>query len=84
MSRQLYDFRCTEGHVSEHFVDLTLSPAVPCGICGAESKRLISPVRCKLEGVTGDFPGAALTWERKREEQIRYEQRTRSDSGESP
>jgi hypothetical protein len=29
----------------------------------------------KLEGVTGDFPGAAMQWERKRNEKIKAEQK---------
>lgn len=36
-----------------------------CGACDAPAKRIISPVRCKLEGVTGHFPGAAMKWERE-------------------
>jgi hypothetical protein len=29
----------------------------------------------KLEGVTGDFPGASMQWERKRAEKIKAEQK---------
>lgn len=82
MSRQLYDFRCPEGHVDEYFVDLAVQPTVECNICGKEAKRLISPVRIDLEGLTGDFPGAADKWVKKREEKIRLEKRERERHGE--
>lgn len=38
-----------------------------CGACGAPAKRIISPVRCKLEGYSGSFPGAHMKWVREHE-----------------
>lgn len=36
-----------------------------CTVCSSESKRIISPVKCQLEGYSGSFPGAAMRWERE-------------------
>jgi Zn finger protein HypA/HybF involved in hydrogenase expression len=61
--RKIIDVRCRDcGEVHEEFGNL--DDTFRCGSCGGEAKRIISPVRCTLEGVTGDFPGAAIKWER--------------------
>lgn len=39
--------------------------------CGEVSRRLISPIRCKLDGTSGDFPGASLKWARDHERAAR-------------
>jgi Zn finger protein HypA/HybF involved in hydrogenase expression len=63
--RKIIDVRCGScGHVQEEFGHLT--DAFRCGECGGESERIISPVRCALEGVSGDFPGAAIKWAKDR------------------
>lgn len=63
--RKIFDIRCPEGHVTEAFgySDDTFR----CGECGQEAKRIISPIRCKLEGVSGDFPGEAMKWAKRHE-----------------
>jgi len=61
-----FDFRCPDGHVSEHLVKSEVRQ-VRCD-CGAEAHRIITPVRCKLDGF-GDFPGEAIKWARKHEKQ---------------
>lgn len=63
--RKLIDYRCLRtGEVFERFVEIV--PTVRCK-CGSEAKRLISPVKCKLEGHSGDFPGAHMKWVREHE-----------------
>jgi hypothetical protein len=63
--RKIFDVRCPEGHVTEVFgySDDTFR----CGECGQEAKRIISPIRCKLEGVSGDFPSASDKWAKRHE-----------------
>ena len=62
--RKIIDVRCkTCGNVQEEFG--YLDDTFRCGSCGGEAKRIISPVKCTLEGVSGDFPGAAMKWERQ-------------------
>jgi Zn finger protein HypA/HybF involved in hydrogenase expression len=61
--RRLYDARCTSCKtISEVFG--REDDDFRCGVCDSPAKRIISPVKCKLEGVSGDFPGAAMKWER--------------------
>ena len=62
--RKIFDVRCGScGHVSEEFGHL--DDAFRCGECGGESKRIISPIRCQLDGVSGDFPGEAMKWAKR-------------------
>lgn len=62
--RVILDTRCVScNNIDEQFG--RRDEAFRCSICQSESKPIISPVKCKLEGVTGDFPGAAMKWERE-------------------
>ena len=62
----LYDFKCAEcGEVSEHFAKIA-TKTVQCD-CGGEAVKIITPVRFKLEGVSGHFPSAAMKWDRVHE-----------------
>jgi hypothetical protein len=63
--RKIIDVRCGDcGHVQEEFG--YFDDAFRCGECGGVSERIISPVRCTLEGTSGDFPGAAMKWAKDR------------------
>ena len=63
--RKIYDARCPAGHVTEVFG--YLDETFRCGECNLDAKRIISPIRCQLEGVSGDFPDAAAKWARRHE-----------------
>lgn len=64
--RKIIDVRCHDcGSVHEEYG--YLDDTYRCGECGGVATRIISPVRCKLEGVSGDFPGAAIKWARDHE-----------------
>ena len=65
--RVILDVRCTEcGNVDEvlgqHDAEFN------CSVCGGTARKIISTVRCSLEGVSGDFPGAAMKWTRQHEQ----------------
>lgn len=63
MSHKFFDARCdTCGTVEEMFGEL--SDTFRCGQdgCAGITKRIISPVRCKLDGASGDFPGEHMRW----------------------
>lgn len=62
---KVYDFRCTNGHLFEDFVDSNVTVS-RCG-CGANATKVISATKCVLEGVSGDFPGAHMKWVREHE-----------------
>lgn len=77
------EYQCHEGHISEEF--LKDSDAVPpCPVCGAQrtqEDRVVTAPRFQLEGITGDFPGAHMQWERKRNEKQRIQDRKLRDHG---
>lgn len=63
--RRIYDVRCSDPDCKEITeVFGRESNDFRCGACGSPAKRIVSPVRCHLEGVSGSFPGAAMKWER--------------------
>lgn len=63
--RQLFDVKCPSGHLTEVFGKLDAD--YRCGTCDEPAKRIISPIRCKLEGTSGDFPGEAMKWAKRHE-----------------
>ena len=80
MSIRVYDFRCFEGHVSEHFVDADIY-VVQCPRCHQFAARQPAAPRAKLEGITGAFPGAADKWVRDRESKLAQEKRNLENHG---
>jgi len=43
------------------------------------AKKLISPVRTKLDPISGDFMGATRKWERNREQKLKQERKANSE-----
>ena len=70
---RLFDFRCPNGHKFEDLVksDVRVSR---CD-CGLDANRIVSPVRSKLEGISGDFPDAHDKWAKRRKAQIAHERK---------
>ena len=60
----IYDFTCPNGHTHESWVDSKVRTD-QCPECELVATRIISGTSFTLEGVTGDFPGAAMKWDRK-------------------
>lgn len=63
---RVFDFRCTDGHVTEHFVTDDMQSTL-CH-CGRAATRQLAAPPCKLEGYSGSFPGRAMKWERDHEQ----------------
>jgi len=63
---KVYDFKCTNGHYFEEFVDADATTS-RCG-CGANATRVVSATPCVLEGASGDFPGRHIKWVREHEQ----------------
>lgn len=80
--RRLDDFRCPCGIVEEHFIDLESEGPPVCNKCGLKMKRVQSPIRFKLEGLSGDYPTAADKWVKQREEKLKLEKREQERHGE--
>ena len=71
---RVFDFQCPNDHITESFVNSD-TREINCSVCGQTATRLVSTPRVRLEGTTGDFPGAAMQWERKRAEKIKAERK---------
>ena len=77
--KRYFDFQCAKGHITEKYIDDSVK-VIQCPHCGNDASRLIAAPRVSLEGITGDFPGASMAWESKRQEKIAWERKTgRSD-----
>lgn len=74
MTKRIFEFLCVDDHLFDSYVDSEIR-TTDCQICGKTASRIISKPMVKLEGVTGSFPGAAMQWERKRDEKLKVEQK---------
>jgi putative FmdB family regulatory protein len=73
--RRIFDFQCAKGHVTEKFVDDSVT-VVQCPHCGNDASRLISAPRISLDGCSGDFPTASDAWVNRRNSHIAWERKT--------
>jgi hypothetical protein len=63
--RRIYDVRCTDPSCNEITEVFGRAEDVfRCGACSAPANTIVSPGHFTLEGTSGDFPGAAIKWER--------------------
>lgn len=76
--RRLFDFQCSDNHITEALVSTDVTEH-PCGLCQKTAHRIISPVRAKLDAISGDFPGATMKWAKNRQRQIAHERKTNSE-----
>lgn len=66
--RVMRDFLCEDCEdLTERLVTAD-THHIECPSCGGRSNEQLSMPTVKLEGITGDFPGAADRWARIREE----------------
>ena len=80
MPRRLYEFRCTQDHVTEQFVDETLKTS-QCRECDEMATRIISPTGIYLEPFSGLFPSSYDRWTRVRAEKLAKEKKQNADHG---
>jgi putative FmdB family regulatory protein len=79
---RMYDFTCSHcGHTHERYADEN-SHTDPCPQCDRDADRIISPVRCKLDGTDPGFPDAYDKWARDHEKQARIERKRAAERGE--
>ena len=78
MPKRIYEFICGDDHISEAYIDSDFR-TTNCKVCGQPAIRIISKPMVKLEGVTGSFPGAAMQWERKRNEKMAQERKSAAE-----
>lgn len=75
--RRMFDFMCPQWHVTEHFIDIE-TKETECPVCKETAQRVVSAPNIKLEGITGDFPGAHDRWARIRAEKLKQERKQAS------
>ena len=80
MGTRVFDFRGSNGHTAELFVDVGTTHA-PCPVCGAVAEKQLSMPRIALDGCSGDFPTAADAWEKRRESHMRKERENQEKHG---
>ena len=80
MPRLIFEFMCPAGHVSEALVESDVR-ARDCDVCGKQATRIVSAVRSALDPISGHFPGATMTWERTRGQQMAKEQKSVREHG---
>ena len=78
MPKRIYEFIFGDDHISEAYID-SERRTTDCKVCGQPAIRIISKPMVKLEGVTGSFPGAAMQWERKRNEKMAQERKSAAE-----
>lgn len=79
MAKRIFEFVCVgeEAHLFEKLTDAD-NRSVVCPHCGELSNRIVSTPRISLDGCSGDFPGAAIKWEKQRAEKLKVEQKKNS------
>ena len=51
---------------------------VACENCSEQANLILTAPQVVLEGVSGDFPGAAMKWDRKHKRQLDWERKRNS------
>jgi hypothetical protein len=67
----MYDFKCSQEHITEGFVDYETT-TISCS-CGAVAHRIISPVRISLDGTDPIFVSAYDRWAKRHEDKQKQE-----------
>ena len=77
MPKFLHEFLCTAEypHSFERILDIKLTPNPVCPVCGEVSNLVFRAPRVSLDGCSGDFPGAAIKWEKQRAEKLSQERK---------
>ena len=71
--RQLFTFLCSECQaVTDRYIEYTKE--IDCPDCGSRADKIISIPTVRLEGYSGDFPGAAMKWRKKHLQDFKREE----------
>lgn len=70
----IYSYRCTDGHEFEEMSSIAnRKEPKECKECGAEAHMFIVPPKISLDPTDPGFGGTWISWERKREKQMKQE-----------
>ena len=85
MSIRVYDYVCDAcGFKDELFCNAEkLDERIECTSCHSLNamQRMIPAPRAQLDGISGDFPGAAMQWEKRRESHMAKERKHEANHG---
>ncbi len=72
----VYVYCCPERHHTEMVSSYSNRlKVVPCEVCGSQADLILTAPNVVLEGVSGDFPGAAMKWDKKHKKQLEWEKK---------
>ena len=69
--RRMYDFKCSEEHITEGYVAYETT-TISCS-CGKVANRIISPVRVSLDGTDPIYVAAYDRWAKRHEDKQKQE-----------
>lgn len=78
--RIMREFKCEDGHVTEQLVNSEATES-KCRVCDKPAQRQISAPRVSLDPISGDFPGATMTWAKNREQRMAAERKAIENHG---
>jgi putative FmdB family regulatory protein len=61
--KKIFNFLCKKCGDFEEYVEYTQT--TECPTCGGQAAKIITAPTIKLEGISGAFPGAAISWEKR-------------------
>jgi hypothetical protein len=67
----MYDFKCSEEHITEGYVAYETT-TISCS-CGKVANRIISPVRVSLDGTDPIYVAAYDKWAKRHEDKQKQE-----------
>jgi putative FmdB family regulatory protein len=77
--KKLFEFKCTKcSHIEEEYTEYKKESI--CPLCNSVADKIISAPRITLEGYSGDFPGAAMQFDKKHRDKLKQELKTSQES----
>lgn len=74
MTRRIFEHKCSEGHITEHYVTYEVT-VVPCSICNSDANRIISAPRVELDGTDPIYVSAYDKWAKRHEDKAKQERK---------
>ena len=72
----IYSYKCENEHVTDHLCPMAQrNEPKQCKVCREEAHMFIVPPQIKLDPSDPAFAGTYLSWERKREKQLKQERK---------
>jgi putative FmdB family regulatory protein len=70
----IYSYKCKDGHVTDQMSSIAeRKEPKKCKVCGEDSHMFIVAPQVQLDPTDPAFAGTWISWERKREKQMKQE-----------